>query len=160
MLMSMSNQIKEPESFAGTVHIHLDENQRDRTQVCRFILDTGSDLNLVSESILRELGLSLTHSECEPPTIIGFGDAHILPIGSVFLTFHIDGKENKEYSEVFWVVSEDMPALFDLLFGKHWIKHHKALKRNSNIWLACRPRLHRSRIPTSVGAEPTAEGLR
>jgi len=148
MPMSVPNETKEPESFAGTVHIHLDENQPpERTQVRRFILDTGADLNLVAERVLHDLGLPLSDSENEPPTLIGIGDAHVLPIGSVLLTFHIDGK-TRDYTEMFWVISEDTPPLFDLLFGKRWIKHHKALRRNHAVYLARHLRRHNSRNST------------
>jgi hypothetical protein len=148
MSMSVPNEIKEPESFAGTVHIHLDQNKPpDRTQVCRFLLDTGADLNLVAERVLKDLGMPLPNLENEPPTLTGLGDVHVLPIGSVILTFHIDGKTH-DYSEMFWIISENTPALFDLLFGNRWIKHHKALRRNPTVYFSRPLRGHNSRNPT------------
>jgi hypothetical protein len=127
-----SIEIKPPESIAGTVHVHLDQNKPpDRTEVFRFLLDTRADLNLVAERVLHDLGMPLPNLDNEPPTLTGFDGVHILPIGSVILTFHIDGTTH-DYSEMFWIISDNTPPYFDLLFGflfgRRRIKHHKALR--------------------------------
>jgi hypothetical protein len=134
-----------------------DTNWPDLTEPCRCLLDTGSDFNLVSERILRELGQLFTRSERERPTLIGIGAVHILPIGSVVLTWHMDRK-NRKYSDIFWVISDDTPALFDVLIGKGWIKKYKAFLRNPEVMLTRQLGLHCSRIPTRVSAETSVEG--
>jgi hypothetical protein len=157
--MSVPNEYKDPESFTGTVHIHLDENlPPHRTQVCRYMFDTGAAVNLVAERVVHELGLPLIHSE-ERPTLIGLDAARIIPIGVVFLSFHIDGKKNF-HSDMFWVISEATPPLFDLLFGERWIIDNKALKKNHAVCLTRLHLGHSSRNPTLVGIESRAHGLR
>jgi hypothetical protein len=129
-------QGSEAEPWVRTMHVHPPTNPPDLTELCRCLLDTGSDFNLVSERLLGELGLPLTHSEHERPILMGLGGARILPIGSVVLTWHMDCKKLINYSDIFWVISDDTPALFDVLIGKNWIKKYKALLRNPAVMLA------------------------
>jgi hypothetical protein len=136
----------EAEPYVRTIHIHLDQDQGDLTELCRCLLDTGSDFNLVSQRTLRILGLQFT--EPKGPAVTGLGGAQILPIGSISLRWHMDRREQVSYCENFWVISDDTPPLFDVLLGKHWIKKHKALLRNPEVMLARSLRLHASHTLT------------
>lgn len=117
---------------AATIHVQLDRDLPDLTDICRCTLDTGSDFNLISERTLRSLQLPFTPRP-EAPTLTGLGGVHVLPIGSVVLTWHMDRHKTKSYNETFWVISEDMQPLFDVLLGKDWLKESKALMRNDKV---------------------------
>jgi hypothetical protein len=112
------------ELCAKTIHIHLDEDRADLTEPCRCLLDTGSEFDLVSERTLRNKRLSFARCEVSPVT--GLGGFQILPIGSVLLKWHMDRKKQTTYHRTFLVISDDTPALFDVLIGKDWIVEHKA----------------------------------
>lgn len=119
--------------WAATIHIHMNRDQPDETEVCRCMLDTGSDLNLVSQRTLRNLGLQFTHRK--GPTLTGLGNVPIFPVGFIMLTWHVNRHEKITYSEEFWVISDDVHPLFDVLLGKDWIHDNNALLRNPKILL-------------------------
>ena len=119
--------------WVRTIHIHLDRDP-PLTEVCRCLLDTGSDFNLISQRTLRTLELQFTARE--EPTLTGIGGFQIFPIGSVVLTWHMDRYEKVAYHDTFLVISDDVRPLFDVLLGKDWIKKSKALLRNDKIMLA------------------------
>lgn len=149
----------EAEPWVKTIHIHLDKDRPDLTELCRCLLDTGSDFNLVSQKTLRTLQLPFT--EREGPAVTGLGGAKILPIGSVLLTWHMDRRERVTYTKNFWVISDETPALFDVLVGKHWIKEHKALLRNPKVMLTRYLGLDSSPSRTcGGGAQASIEGSR
>jgi hypothetical protein len=144
------------EPWKRTIHIHLDENQPDLTQVCRCLLDTGSDFNLISQRILRKLKLSFTPGE--EHAVTGLGGVQILPIGSVLLRWHMDRHKEVTYFETFLVISDDTPAQFDVLIGNDWIMEQEALLPNLKILLARCLRFHRSPTLRRGAAETSVEG--
>ncbi|KAF7507456.1 hypothetical protein GJ744_010387 [Endocarpon pusillum] len=144
------------EPWVRTIHIHLDTAGPEVTKICRCLLDTGSDFNLISERTLSFLGL--TFYSHEGPAVIGVGGIPVVPIGSVVLTWHMDGKVDVKYCKQFWVISNKTPALFDVLLGKDWIKETKALLRNKEIMLAHCPSLHRGPTAAYGGAQTASEG--
>lgn len=125
---------RDSEPWVRTIHIHLDRLGPKATRICRCLLDTGSDLNLISQRILASLGLAF--NPCRGPPVTGIGGIEVAPIGSVVLTWHMDGRQNTKYSEQFWVISNNPPARFDVLLGSDWIMETGALLRNREIMLA------------------------
>lgn len=119
--------------WAATIHIHLNRDRPHETEVCRCMLDTGSDLNLVSQRTLRNLKLQFTVRK--GPTLTGLGNVPIVPVGFIMLTWHVNRHEGFTYHDQFWVISDDVQPLFDVLLGKHWIKDNKALLPNPEILL-------------------------
>lgn len=130
---TVDSQGADTPSFAVTIHIHMNRDQPDETEVCRCMLDTGSDLNLVSQRTLRNLGLQFTHRK--GPTLTGLGNVPIFPVGFIMLTWHVNRHENITYWDKFWVISDDVHPLFDVLVCKDWIHNNKALLRNPEILL-------------------------
>ena len=145
----------EDDPWTKTMHIHLDKDRPEDTELCRCLLDTGSDFNLISETTL--LTLHLPFNKRRGPGVTGIGGAQIFPIGSVVLTWHMDGQRGKTYYETFWVISEDTPALFDVLIGKEWIKKTNALLKNPKVLLSRFLPLHLSPMGTRRGAETSTE---
>jgi hypothetical protein len=104
------------------------------------MLDTGSDVNLVTAGVLKDM----TDMGLPPPILederhklnqlMGLGASPVPILGSVQLSFRVDGKK-KIYTEPFLVVPESSPPDFDLLFGKRWIRDHEALTRNRTVYL-------------------------
>ena len=129
--------------WVRTIHIHPDRHRPDATQLCRCLLDTGSDLNLISERILHLLQVPLLAHEGPPVT--GFAGIPLVPMGSVMLTWHMDGFQHVRYCRKFSVISNDTLApRFDVLLGNVWIKETNALLRNAEVMLARRLGLHRA----------------
>lgn len=116
---------------ARTIHIHFEKDQAEATEVRRCLIDTGSDFNLISESTVLDLGLEV--SRRRGPEVTGLGGAQIFPIGSLMLRWHMNHHSEITYYEPFYVISQDTPALFDVLIGKKWIKKYKALLRNDQV---------------------------
>lgn len=126
---------------AGTIHIHLDKSQPDPIQICRCLLDTGSDCNLVSERIVRSLQLTVNEHEVDPVTPLG--GIQILPIGTVELNWHMDNRKSVIYSESFLVVPETAQPSFDVILSNNWIEKYQAFQRNPRVMLARHLRFHR-----------------
>ncbi|KAF7505017.1 hypothetical protein GJ744_001471 [Endocarpon pusillum] len=143
---------------AATIHIHPDREQPDLTELCRCTLDTGSDFNLVSERTLHTLKLPFTpFTTHEVPELTGLGGVPILPIGSVLLKWHMDRHKGVYYQETFYVISEAVQPLFDVLLGKEWLEENRALVRNNQVILACRPGWNRAASLLHGDAQTVAE---
>lgn len=95
------------------------------TRRCR--MDTGSDVNLISESTVLDLGLPFTRGRY--PELTGIGGAQVFPIGALLLRLRMSGHPEITFYERFYVISQDTPALFDALIGRKWIKDNKTLLR-------------------------------
>ncbi|KAF7506945.1 hypothetical protein GJ744_011076 [Endocarpon pusillum] len=111
-----------------TIHIHLNKYRPFATELRSCILDTGSDFNYVSQRALRDLPLKVA-KDYEMSEISGLGGRH-LPIGSVFLTWHMDRQEHVVYGAIFWVLSDDELVEFEVILGLPWISERNALLRN------------------------------
>jgi hypothetical protein len=141
------------EVFTTTIHIHYDRDQPDLTEPRRCLLDTGSDVNLVSQRTLRMLSLSMT--ECED-SVISLG-AQILLIGSTKLSWHVDCQEQKTYHTNFLVVADDIRPRFDFILGKDWIKENEALLHNPRVLLVHSLGSHFVLTSSSGGAQTSHE---
>lgn len=103
-----------------------DENTTPRMGM----LDTQSDVCLVSQRILTELGYDFY------PRDVGevFGiNQSFFPIGTVPLLWHVFGLPNEVHNTEFYVISEQMEPAFDFILSKHWIAQNGALLRNPRV---------------------------
>ncbi|KAF7504835.1 hypothetical protein GJ744_001701 [Endocarpon pusillum] len=120
----------EAETWTATMHIIPDRRQRDRTRIRRCLVDTGSDINLVSKKTLDDL--QLRYDPNVEDLVYGISGHPLLPIGSIVLTWHMDGQA-AVYSQKFSVIPDEIPVAFDVLLGKPWINKAGALRRNSKV---------------------------
>lgn len=123
------------------MHIHLDNRWRGPTRIRRCIIDTGSDINLVTQRTLDALKLPYSLDGEDP--VYGISGAPLLPIGSTVLTWHMDRHETI-YAQRFLIISDEAAVTFDVLLGKPWINMTGAVRPNLNVMLTQRPGLHPS----------------
>lgn len=123
----------EAEPWVATMHILLD--RRGRTRIRRCLIDTCADINLVSKKTLDDL--QLPYNLSGEDQVYGISGAPLLPIGSIVLTWHMDGRE-AIYSQKFSVIPDEVPVRFDVLLGKPWIDKTGAVRRNSTVMLLTR----------------------
>jgi predicted aspartyl protease len=97
----------------------------------RGLLDTGSDVNLVSGNIVAELNMQRYY---EPSKVLTLGDKLVTTTYIVIIKWHVDGKPEKPYTTEFLVIPEEIPCAFDFLIGSGWINHTKALIRNHKVF--------------------------
>jgi hypothetical protein len=103
--------------------VNGDENTTPRMGV----IDTQSDVSLVSQSILTELGYD--YYPRDVGEIFGINQS-FFPIGTVPLLWHVFGLPKEIYNTEFYIISEDMEPAFDFILGKQWIAETGALSRN------------------------------
>lgn len=106
------------------------------TTTRRAMLDTGAQVNLISEQALVGTGYQVTPASPGGTDLlqsIGRAIIDIKVIGTVDLTWHVRNKPHKEYTDIFVVIAGDAAAEFDALLGRHWLEEHKAFKRNKKI---------------------------
>jgi len=94
-------------------------------------LDTGSEVNLVAERILEELGYEYYHNT--DMNICTLGGKNIQPVGDITLKWHIEGRPDRMFSTDFLVIAKDIPVSFDFLLGRYCIGETKALLRNREV---------------------------
>jgi hypothetical protein len=94
-------------------------------------LDTGSEINLVAERILEELGYEYYHNT--DMSICTLGRRNVQPVGDITLKWHIEGRPDRVFSTDFLVIAKDIPVSFDFLLGRHCITETKALLRNREV---------------------------
>lgn len=94
-------------------------------------LDIGSQVNLVSECILEELGYAYYHNK--DMTIYMLGGSALQPVGDITLKWHVEGKSDRMYTTDFMVIAKDVPLSFDFLLGRGWCAETKALKKNPEV---------------------------
>jgi hypothetical protein len=97
-------------------------------------LDPGSQVNLVSERILEELGYEYYHNKSMK--ILMLGGSELQPVGDITLKWHLEGKEDKPgqvHTTDFTVIAKDVPVSFDFLLGRGWCAETRALKKNPEV---------------------------
>jgi hypothetical protein len=92
-------------------------------------LDSGSEVNLVSERILDELNY---------PYYYNAGALYMLgnelqTVGDITLKWHVAGKPDQVYTTDFTVIAKDVPLSFDFLLGRGWCTETRALIRNPEV---------------------------
>jgi hypothetical protein len=96
-------------------------------------LDPGSQVNLVSERILEELGYDYYHNR--NMSIFMLGGIRLQPVGDITLKWHMEGKPNRVQTTNFAVIAKDVPVSFDFLLGRGWCAETKALVKNQEVLL-------------------------
>lgn len=101
------------------------------------MLDTGADLNFVSQKTLLNSQLQFVpRVPPEVPSVTGLGGDRIVPMGSIRLTWHVDTHTENIYSDEFWIIADSMRPPFDVLLGHQWIMEQGAFQPNPNVLLA------------------------
>ena len=93
-------------------------------------LDTGADVNLICNEIVRELGIKI--EEIPNALLRGVGNT-IKPEGKITIVWNVVGKA-KTYTDEFLVVNEDQARGFDCLIGEETISRVGFLKRDHNVY--------------------------
>lgn len=93
-------------------------------------LDTGSDVNVISQDVVEELGMTMNPYSGPPVSPIG---KSIMPIGTVSLEWHVM-KFKKTYKTDFLVFQADLTQGFDVLLGESEIKKIAFYKVNGDVW--------------------------
>jgi hypothetical protein len=94
-------------------------------------LDSGSQVNLVSERILIELGYEYYHNK--DMSIFMLGGSELQPVGDITLKWHVQGKPDRVHSTDFTVIAKDVQVSFDFLLGRGWCAETGALIRNQEV---------------------------
>ncbi|MCJ1383424.1 hypothetical protein MMC17_006538 [Xylographa soralifera] len=95
-------------------------------------LDTGADVNLICNEIVRELGIKIEKFHGAPLRGVGYT---IEPEGKATIVWNVVGKA-KTYTDEFLVLNEDQARGFDCLIGEETIKRVGFLKRDHDVyWL-------------------------
>ena len=95
-------------------------------------LDTASDVNLISEKVVTELGMSMERYNGPPCSPLGGPLMH--PIGEIELEWHVY-KRAKTYTTRFAVLKNDHSRHFDGLFGHETIRIVGFYLTNTDVWV-------------------------
>jgi hypothetical protein len=129
---------KEPEHpFITNMQIHR-PGQGPMTKSFRGLLDTQSDVNLISVKTVEELGL-LMHarpiSDMSAIRLHAIGGSIITPTSSIMITWHTNGKDHITYTKEFYILPQTLPEpAFDCLIGRETILQESFLTRNQDIY--------------------------
>jgi hypothetical protein len=102
----------------------------------RVLLDTGSDLNLISAAAHADLGTKIIPEECCVHSVAG--ESQI--VGSTHLRWNFIPSESqkrsdaKTFSDVFHVLSKHETPSFDCILGHGWLQENRAVFWN--LWPA------------------------
>lgn len=107
--------------------IHAPQN-RFGTRIA--ILDTGSKVNVVSQDVVNELGMTMEPYSGPDVTPIG---KPIKPIGRLRLEWHIM-KRKKTYRTEFLVLRADHARSFDILLSQGEVARIGFYKINGAVW--------------------------
>lgn len=94
------------------------------------LLDSGSDVNLVSERILDELKYPYYHNA---GALCMLGKNELRTVGDITLKWHVARKPDQVYTTNFTVIAKDVQLGFDFLLGRGWCKETKALIKNPKV---------------------------
>lgn len=99
-----------------------------RTRIAK--LDTASDVNVVSQDVVDELGITMNPYSGSKVTPVG---EPIMPIGTVSLEWHIATRK-KTYNTEFLVFHADLTKSFDMLLSEVEIARIGFYKNNDEVW--------------------------
>lgn len=122
------------------MHIHIGVDGANKTTtLARGLLDTQSDVSLISGKQVAELGLERMvrpNNVMDPIRVCTLGKgitSSITPRGSLFIRWHINKHEGRIYNEEFLVLPDALQPHFDFLISKHFIAQHEFLLRNTAV---------------------------
>ena len=95
----------------------------------RVLLDTGSDLNLISSAAHSSLRTPIRRKECKVQSVAGqssiVGQTHLS--WTFLCSDDADATSLPVFSDMFSVLSSTESPLFDCILGRHWIQAHRAI---------------------------------
>jgi hypothetical protein len=122
------------------MHIHIwVDGENKTTTLARGLLDTQSDVSLISGKQVAALGLEhmvLPTNVMDPIRVYTLGKgitSSITPRGSLPIRWHINKHEGRIYNEEFLVLPDALEPHFDFLISKHFIAQHQFLLRNPAV---------------------------
>jgi hypothetical protein len=122
------------------MHIHiLVDGENNTTTLARGLLDTQSDVSLISGKQVAALGLEhmvRPTNVMDPIRVYTLGKcitSSITPKGSLPIRWHINKHEGRIYNEEFLVLPDALQPHFDFLISKHFIAQHRFLLRNPAV---------------------------
>lgn len=108
------------------------QKPNDETLITRIAkLDTGSDVNIMSQKVFSALKMNM--DAYEGPPIRGLKEG-IKPLGQVKVDWHVSQK-TKTYTDEFVVLDDSSTKSFDILLGDPTIERVSFYKRNENVWI-------------------------
>jgi len=126
--------IMDREEFIVPMLIHkFGPAEKNNTTPRWGLLDSGSDVSLVPERILKELGIPYYHDSTIK--VCSLGKERIEITGRILLSWSVDGKVDKHHNTEFLVVPARYNPNFDFLLGRDWIVPTKALVKNLDVLL-------------------------
>jgi hypothetical protein len=130
----------EPDPWIINMHIHICvDGVNKTTTLARGLLDTQSDVSLISAKQVATLGLEhmmQPTNVMDPIRVYTLGkgkSSSITPKGSLLIRWHINKHEGRTYNEEFLVLPDALQPHFDFLISKHFIAQHKFLLRNDAV---------------------------
>lgn len=121
--------------------IHPSQN-RIGTRVAK--LDTASKVNVLSEDVVNELGMTMEPYLGRDVFPIG---KPVRPMGTVRLEWHIM-KRTKTYNTEFLVFNSDLSKDFDVLLSEGEIARIGFYRKNSDVWFLDTTGKERAFLPT------------
>lgn len=94
------------------------------------MLDTASAVNAIAEEVVSDIGMEM--ESYDGPDICALG-VYATPIGTVKVQWHVAGRA-KTYTTSFRVFPDELARGFDVLLGGSFIKKHKFLLRNEDVF--------------------------
>lgn len=125
-----TEDILSPNPFVFDINIHLDQRAdgQSRKVLKRVLLDTGSDLNLISAPAHADLKTSTRSSRHSVRSVAGESSV----VGETHLQWSFisskSGLNSKPalFSDVFFVLSRREAPLFDCILSRHWIQANRS----------------------------------
>lgn len=117
--------------FVFDINIRMQHGRcgRLRRVMKRVLLDTGSDLSLISSAAHADLRTPIQRQKCKVQSVAGQSSI----IGQTQLSWTFlrscdpDATSLADFSDVFFVLSSTESPLFDCILGRHWIQTHRAV---------------------------------
>ena len=133
----LQSEPQEVDTWIINMHIHICVDGANKTTtLARGLLDTQSDVSLISGKQVAELGLEHMVRPTNAIRVYTLGKgitSSITPRGSLFIRWHINKHEGRIYNEEFLVLPDALQPHFDFLISKHFIAQHEFLLRNTAV---------------------------
>jgi hypothetical protein len=101
------------------------EDPENAVDLRRALVDTGSDISLVPEATLDELGIRFVRTKHNARTL----SVGVELIGCLPILWRRAEEPRKNYNTIFYVIPRSNPVDFEFLLGKDWLRDSQALSR-------------------------------
>jgi len=102
------------------------EDPENAVVLRRAFVDTGSDISLVPEATLDQLGIGFIRTRHSARTL-SVGDAEL--IGCLPILWRRAEEPRRDYTTKFYVIPRSNPVDFEFLLGKDWLRESQAYSR-------------------------------